>query len=374
MSVDVPGILWPVYEEQGAAGAALEVRAAGDLASLRKDWSALAEAGGNLFSTWEWADCWWRHYGAERRAMPLSCTDAAGRLVAILPLCIDRRRPLRIARFIGHGAADELGPVCAPTDRVAALRALATARTAAPERWSVLVADRLVADHGWTLPAGTHQLRHESSPLVATAGFDWDGYLATRSSNFRSQVRRKERKLQREHGLEYRFCDDPARLDDDLSTLFRLHGARWGAEGSSAFDSLRQAFHRDFARVALERGWLRLWLAEIDGRPVAAWHGFRFGGSEWYYQSGRDPEWERESIGLVLMAHTLRSAIEDGIDSYRLLRGGETYKGRFATGDVGVVTVAVPANALGRAATLGVRAAADLPGPQRRVMQRLAAD
>jgi CelD/BcsL family acetyltransferase involved in cellulose biosynthesis len=352
----------------------LQVRDGGGLASLRDEWSALAEAGGNLFSTWEWADCWWRHYGAERRAMPLSCYDGDGRLAAILPLCADRRGPLRLARFIGYGPADELGPVGAPADRVAALAALGAARSVASERWSLLFADRLVADHGRQLPRGSRTLRHESSPIVSVAGLDWDGYLATRSTNFRSQVRRKERKLRREHGLSYRLCDDPERLDEDMGTLFTLHEQRWGDEGSGAFDSVRRAFHRDFARVALERGWLRLWVAEIDGRPVAAWHGFRFGGSEWYYQSGRDPNWERSSIGLVLMAHTLRSAIEDGVDSYRLLRGGETYKDRFATGDVGVVSVAVPANALGRAAILMARAALELPGPQRRVATRLAAN
>jgi CelD/BcsL family acetyltransferase involved in cellulose biosynthesis len=361
-----------VYEQEAAGGPALRVRDGGDLQSLRGDWSELARTSDNIFSTWEWADCWWRHYGGARRAMPLACVDGEGRTVAILPLCVERRGPLRIARLIGHGPADELGPVCAPADRAAALTALPAARVAAPEPWSVLLAERLAADLGWSPPRGARALRHESSPLVAIAGLDWDGYLATRSSNFRSQVRRKERKLQREHGLAYRLCDDQERLDGDLDALFELHDQRWGDEGSGAFDETRQAFHRDFARVALERGWLRLWIAEIDGRPVAAWHGFRYAGAELYYQSGRDPEWERSSVGLVLMAHTLRSAIEDGMDSYRLLRGGEAYKERFATGDPGVDTIAVPASPLGRLTTLAASAAIDLPGPAGRAVRRLA--
>jgi CelD/BcsL family acetyltransferase involved in cellulose biosynthesis len=368
----LPGILSPVYEADRGRGPAWEVRDAGDLMSLRDDWSALAAAGDNIFSTWEWADCWWRHYGGERRALPLACVDADGRTAAILPLCVERRGPLRIARFIGHGPADELGPVCAPADRPAALSLLPDARAAASEPWSVLLAERLAADLGWTPLPGARTLRHESSPLVDVAGLDWDGYLATRSTNFRGQVRRKERKLQREHGLSYRLCDDPERLDDDLDTLFALHDQRWGEEGSGAFDAVRQAFHRDFARIALQRGWLRLWVAEVDGRPVAAWHGFRYAGSELYYQSGRDPEWERASVGLVLMAHTLRSAIEDGMDSYRLLRGGEAYKDRFATADVGVDTIAVPASGLGRAVTVAASAAIDLPGPVGRAVRRLA--
>ena len=49
-------MLWPVYEPEGAGGPTLQVRDGGGLASLRGEWSALAEAGGNLFGTWEWAD------------------------------------------------------------------------------------------------------------------------------------------------------------------------------------------------------------------------------------------------------------------------------------------------------------------------------
>ncbi len=76
------------------------------------------------------------------------------------------------------------------------------------------------------------------------------------------------------------------RLQDDLTVLFALHRARWG-EGSPFLRF--EAFHREFAAVALERGWLRLWFLELDDRPAAAWYGFRFAGVESYYQAGRDP-------------------------------------------------------------------------------------
>ncbi len=202
--------------------------------------------------------------------------------------------------------------------------------------------------------------------MIAIDGLTWDDYLAQRSSNFRSQVRRKERKLIRDHGLTYRLSDDPARLDRDLDTLFALHRARWAEEGSGAMDGAREAFHRDFAPQALDRGWLRLWIAEADGQPVAVWYGFRFGGADWYYQFGRDPEWDKTSVGLVLLAHTVREAIADGQREYKLLRGGEGYKDRFATGDPGLETVAVGRGARGRAAVAAARAGLALPGPLRR--------
>jgi CelD/BcsL family acetyltransferase involved in cellulose biosynthesis len=174
-----------------------------------------------------------------------------------------------------------------------------------------------------------------SSP-VAIFGAGWDRFLGSRSSNLRAQVRARERRLRAAHDVEFRLVSDAATLAADLATLFRLHRLRWPA---SPFFADLEAFHREFAAVALERGWLRLWLLELDGRPAAAWLGYRFAGVESYYQAGRDPAFERESVGFVLLAQTLRAAAEDGVDEYRFLRGAEPFKFRFSTGDVPVQTL-----------------------------------
>jgi len=339
-----------------------------DLAELRDAWGPLAEASGNLFSTWEWASAWCRHYG-EGRPWLLSCVNGQGAPLGVVALSITKLGPLRMARFIGHGAADELGPVCAPEHRAAIVGALRR-HEKAHRPWNVLLAERLPGGTDWPDLLAGRALTREASPVIDVAGLTWDGYLATRSSNFRSQVRRKERKLQREHGLTYRLTEASDRLEADMRTLFELHDLRWAGDASSAFDARRRAFHLDFAAVALERGWLRLWIAEAGGRAVAAWYGFRFGEREWYYQFGRDPEFDQLSVGLVLLAHTLREAIDDGVREYRLLRGGESYKDRFATADPGVVTVAAPAGVAGQLAVAGARAALGLPEPARGAVVR----
>lgn len=302
-------------------------------------------------------EAWRRHFGDGVRPAVTLLRDGEGRALALLPLGIKGRRPARVARFLGYGPADEQGPVGPPEGAAAALEHLLRE----PGDWDVLLAERLPPGHG--LRGRT--LRRESSPVVDRPGGGWEEYLAGRSKNLRSQLGRKQRKLERENGLSFRLSADPERVPDDMRTLFRLHNARWGEEGSGAMSGARQAFHLDFAALALERGWLRLWLAEADGEAVAAWYGFRFAGAESYYQSGRDPDWERSSVGLVLLAHTIRSAMDDGMREYRLLRGGETYKDRFATRDAGVETIAVGRGA-GRAVALLGAGAARLPGPLRR--------
>lgn len=323
------------------------------------DWVRLAEAAGNVFSTPEWASVWWRHFGADRELRILAGRDADGPASVILPLYVNRTRPLRVLRFLGHGPADQLGPVCAPADseRVAGeLRQLLADR-----RWraDLLVGDRVGGAEQWSERTGATVLLAEPSPTLAIDGQSWDEFLASKSKNFRDQVRRRERKLAKSHELSFRLSD-AAHLEEDMGVLLRLHSARWEDE-SAAFEPELEAFHREFAAVALERGWLRLWLAEVDGTPVAAWYGLRYAGCECFYQSGRDPAWDEHSVGFVLLAHTIRSAFEDGMREYRFLRGGDAYKGRFADGDPGVETMVLGRGSLGRPAVAAAGALGRLP-------------
>lgn len=332
-----------------------------DLDALRDDWQRLAEASGNVFATWEWASAWTAELGHNHRLLVRACRTREGTIVGILPLCSPPNAPFKAVRFIGHGPADLLGPICAPGDRSAVGRALGPAIDSIPGRVDLLLMERLAAEHGWRSHLGGTVVRAEPSPVLRLHGMSWEELLASRSANFRQQVRRRERKLIQEHGVSYRLADDPARLTDDLEHLFRLHERRWTHE-SQAFSPARRAFHRSFARAALARGWLRLWLAEIGGRPIAAWYGFRFAGVEWYYQAGRDPAWEQASIGFVLMAHTIRDACAGGLAEYRLLLGDEPYKARFANGETSLETLALPRTPAGRAAIGGAIASRRLPG------------
>lgn len=339
----------------------LRVERFDDLDDLREDWQRLAEAAGNIFGTWEWASAWWDELGRDHRLLVHACRRRDGSVAGILPLCSISKRAFTTVRFVGHGPADLLGPICAPADRPALAQALGAALDSIPERVDLLLAERLAAEEGWNALLGGTHVRREPSPVLRLDGMSWEELLAARSSNFRQQVRRRERKLVREHGLRYRLADDPERLEGDLDHLFRLHERRW-AKGSQAFSRERWAFHRSFARSAQARGWLRLWLAEIGGEPVAAWYGFRFAGVEWYYQAGRDPSWEQASIGFVLLAHSIREACADGVREYRLLLGDEPYKARFSNGETCLETVAVPRTMAGRAAVRGAVASRHLPG------------
>jgi CelD/BcsL family acetyltransferase involved in cellulose biosynthesis len=345
----------------GTRPAAFRFELVDGLESLREEWTNLATNGQNVFATWEFAATWWEHFGAGRRLLTVGCRDSGGDLFAVLPLYFWRRRPLRVIRFLGNGAGDILGPVCRPARSDDAARALRRLLEVAPWDWDVFVGENLPGEQDWPRRLGGHLIRREGNPVLrAPDGFE--EFLARRTPNFRSAVRRNERRLARRYQVRFRLSDSTT-LDADLDALFRLHQARFGEQ--SAFGGGRTAFHRAFARQAHERGWLRLWILELDGRPVAAQYGFRFGGIESFFQSGRDPELRRESLGMTLLSHAIRSAADEGVREFALLRGHEPYKYRFATEDRGLDSVCVTRGRAGAAALAVVKAVRSSPAARK---------
>jgi CelD/BcsL family acetyltransferase involved in cellulose biosynthesis len=346
----------------------LRLQFADDLDAVSDEWRMLASGSGNVFGTWEWASVWWRHFGHENQLLLSVARRPDGESVAVVPLCAANDGRLRVVRFVGHGLADQLGPVHREGDEVAAARGVRDTLGLLPIRWDLFVGEHLPVDSGWAALLAGRVRGREASPALRIEADDWDAFLATLSGHFRKRIRYQERRLEREYALSFRLAADPERLDDDFDELCRLHALRWTE--SIAFAGRNREFLRDFAHRALRRGWLRLWFMELDGQPVAAWLGFRLEGVESYYQGGRDPAWADRSVGAVLMIHSLREAVNDGAREYRFLRGDEGYKGRLATHDQGLETVILSGSAAGRA-SLAASDVRRLAGRGRHVSRRL---
>lgn len=365
---DLERIVTAVRGRPTARAAQLTIQVLASLEPLRDGWTKLAERARSVFKTWEWASTWWRHLGGSRR-LEVAAIRRGDELLGIVPMYRWRGRPLRVLRFLGHGPGDELGPVCDPADRAVVARGLRLVLGRLD--WDVLLGEQLAIEQDWGVLLGGRRLAAESSPVLRFGPDGWEGFLRARSANFREHVRRRARKLARERRLRYRLADGSRDLAGELDTLFRLHAARWSGRPTNFL--AHQTFHRAFARVALERGWLRLWLLEVEGTAVAALYGFRFAGTECYYQAGRDPRWSEYRVGFVLLAHAVKQAAEDGMREYHLLRGDEDYKRRFATADPGLETIGVAHGRLAGAALPTLAALRAAPGPVGRVARRTGA-
>ncbi len=293
-----------------------------------------------LFLSWEWLFTWWRVLGGGRALRVMTVRDD-DRLVAVAPLVLRGRamrrlQPFEVLEFLGTGAAgsDYLDLIVRSNHEADVLRALH--RYLADSRYSLELshttgdsssASRLaqrLAGTGWARVDETVEV----CPYIALDGHDWDGYLETLSSSHRYNVRRRFRKLEKDFDARFEHADDESTRRAFLTDLVRLHRMRRDTLGGSdgLDDDRTVTFHDAFTTLALARGWLRLHRLSLDGAPVASVYGFRVGPKYYFYQSGFDPAYAKHSVGLLVLAHSIKTALEDGAAEYDLLHGNERYK------------------------------------------------
>ena len=230
---------------------------------------------------------------------------AGEELRGVLALVVGSKGPLKVLRFPNFRRGDWFGPACRPEDEIEMGRDCAGLLRRESAAWNVLRLDRLDIDSAWpralsadgaALSPGRRR-RTDTLPYLAFGEGGYEEWLASRSRSFRRNEKRR-RKLERDRGLSFRMTTSAAELDRDMETFFRLHDERWSQRGGSTMGTPRsRRLMMRFAAAMLELGWLRLWLAEADGAPTAAWYGWRIGERYCYALAGMSPRQKLEGLG-----------------------------------------------------------------------------
>jgi CelD/BcsL family acetyltransferase involved in cellulose biosynthesis len=298
-----------------------------------------------LFLTREWLETWWQHFSTGR-TLALVTVRRHSRLLGLAPLFSERNRfggfmPYRSLQFLGTGlvGSDYLDVVIRRGDETPVSRSLAEFFNG---RGSVMTLSHLHAkgaltasvvqeleQTGWTVLRSVIDV----SPHIPLKGHTWESYLAGLGSQHRYNFNRRLKNLHKLGTLTFDVVEKEDQRQDALRNLIDLHNLRWDERGGS--QTLRsptmQAFHDSFSRTALERGWLRLFILRLDGRPVGALYGFLYGRRFYFYQSGFDPAYRQHSVGLVTMGLAIKRAVTEGAEDYDLLHGSEKYKALWAS-------------------------------------------
>ncbi|MCP3143337.1 GNAT family N-acetyltransferase [Pyxidicoccus xibeiensis] len=337
----------------------LEVTAVGStsaLAGMRAEWDALLDASDSgPFNAWEWLYPWCRRIGTDRRPLVLTARDRNGTLVGLLPLSVEYRGvtgvPVRRLSFLGetHVGSDYLDVVAKRGHERDVAHAFARMLHALRDEWDVLDLTDLregsptVDVLREVFPAGDVRVaeRYVCPYDTLSPSEPFDAFL--KRTGRRDNFLRRRKWLEKQEGYRIERTEAPGELAGPLTDFFRLHSARWAADGGS--QGIKgtgvEAFHRDATQFLAERGRLRMYTMKVGGRAVASVYGILHRDSFVYFQSGYDPEWRNRSVGLVLVGETFRDAIESGLTEYDFLRGTETYKSDWVTKQRRTVSVRV---------------------------------
>jgi CelD/BcsL family acetyltransferase involved in cellulose biosynthesis len=315
-------------------------------ARLRDEWTELlaASAADCLFLTWEWLFTWWTHLSG-RRTLSIVAVRADGRLIGLAPLAI---RPPSLAHLFSMRTLEFLGTGQVGSDYLDVIVRRGAEHTVMPALSQHFAACNLViglrqidlrngtawrfgralAGRGWSASYSATDV----CPYVDLKSTEWTRYLDRRGASVRANFRRRLRQLEQIGPVTLEAAVTDAQRRAGLERLIGFHLQRWERRGGSeAFhEPALIAFHEDFSRLALSRGWLRLFTLRCGERAVASWYCFRYGDAMLFYQSGFDETLAKHSVGLVAMGLSIKKAIEEGAAEYDLLHGSEEYKFQWA--------------------------------------------
>ncbi len=314
---------------------------------IEDEWRRLAESRWNAFVSPEWFRSWWSHNSETSEPLIVAVHRDDDSLAGVMPLVMDTTSRPHAIRFAGGFLGDRFHPAAEREDGPAvAAEAMHALEREGLERNLLLLENIDLELEFWrrmqTSPGSrtaTTEIQREPVHFIDLRGLDWEGYLSQRRGKFRSELRRRERVLRRDHEVTMRLATAET-LEDDLGELFRLHELRWNGRSSLSGQAARETLG-EFAVLAQQRGWLRLGVLEVDGKAVAASLGWRVGDGFAGYQGGFDPKWRNRSVGIVLVAFMIRSAIEEGVAEFDFLLGGENYKRGFTSSERASTTLAL---------------------------------
>jgi CelD/BcsL family acetyltransferase involved in cellulose biosynthesis len=183
----------------------------------------------------------------------------------------------------------------------------------------------LVKEKGWQV-----NVEEEEVCPVITLAESWDDYLADVNKKQRHEIRRKLRRAENIADTRWTVIDDADKLTDEvLDTFLDLH-KKSTPDKEDFWDEAMENFFRALTRRVAERGWLKLYLVEIDGIVASTLLCFDYNDEILVYNSGFDPnQFGHLSPGNIIVSYSIQHAIELGRKRYDFLRGDETYKFRF---------------------------------------------
>ena len=304
---------------------------AGWIDRFRDEWNPLLESShfATPFQSLEWLEAWSGGLGRSKQPHVFTLREGSD-LVAAYPL-FRSRFPWRALRAIGTGVSDYLQPVVRSGYEDAFASEFAS-YVAGIEGVDLLDLHQVRENQSIASSFPKAEFSEQARCLVLTLPSTFDEYLAMLSKSLRNECKRLDKAPYSTSEAQIRTVTNPEEARSALDMLFHLHSARWkkrGLPGAFAFRATRD-FHKSFAARAVGSGLLRLSLLEIGGEAVGAIYAMRTAGRYFFYQSGFNPEFKSHSPGSVLVAHTIRMAIEEGALEFDFLRGDEAYKRRWA--------------------------------------------
>lgn len=316
--------------------------------SLSADWNRLlaASAADNLFLTWEWIHTWWEHFNSGNKlSILLAWNDQE--LVGIAPFYLQTAKIPGGPKVLKFCSSADLYPdymdfIAEKMQEAAVLESFARYLLEHGKDWDVIQFDHVLENslamkfkEYFERQYAVTRIRTSLCPYV-TIDDSFEDYIKDRlCANKRYNIPRKAKVLFDEKKARFETVADAQSVPGAVKEYFELHLKRSRAKGmKSSLDSETvRRFHMDYAQKAAHGHLLRMYFIRAAGKPVGAAYGFHYRDKLYYYHITFDPDWGKWSPGTVLLKLWLEEARKEGAREFDFLKGDESYKSDWKTGE-----------------------------------------
>jgi CelD/BcsL family acetyltransferase involved in cellulose biosynthesis len=312
--------------------------------ALREEWNQLLEnsTSNTLTLTHEWLSTWWEVFGEGRELYILVVRDEE-RLVGIAPMLKRTVQhygvlPFRRIEFLASGE-EETDEICSEYLDFILLRGRETEALDVmlhyiyekDNDWDEILLTNMVGDsvnllfvkgfcEGYAI--SLRQV-HEEISIYLPLTKSFEEIVQSLGTHFRRRIR-QDRKTFAAYGGEIRLIKNASDFEEGFMALVDLHQDRWTSRGDKGVFASEKfmRFHRLLTVKAIEKNWLRLYLALKDGKAIAATYNFARGNKSYYYQSGfRLENSGLHSPGLLIQGYSIEDSIQEGLEEFDFLKG-----------------------------------------------------
>jgi CelD/BcsL family acetyltransferase involved in cellulose biosynthesis len=314
-----------------------------ELSEVEVSWDALAVACEQPMMAPSWSLAWWRHLAPPHLALRVLVIRDGEAIVGLAPF-IARHAGAYTTYELLAGGAGRMSPLAWPGREWEVADAAWTALLSASPRPDVVRLESAplgASASAWQAvsrtrapgraPAIVRQSAVIPCPVMALTG-TFEGWLAGKSSNFRSEMRRLRRRCVRAGATIRR--SGPDAIDDDLETYLRLHLTRWqGRSAASTYAAIARPLGAALAEMAhaLPAERFRLYVMELGGAPISAQLFIAAGGELMYHNGGWDPAHAGLKPGMVGLLHAIEHGLAHGDHRLDFGPGAYPYKLRFTS-------------------------------------------
>lgn len=153
--------------------------------------------------------------------------------------------------------------------------------------------------------------------------FTGNQYLQSRNTNIRENSKRYRRKLEKMGKLELKIVNSgsDSELNLMMDSYYKVYETSWKSP------ELDPTFHRDLAKLASDKGWLRLGFLFLDNKAIACQFWLVCEDTAYILKLAYDEEYRKVIPGVILSSEMMKYVIDiDHVKEIDYLIGDEPYK------------------------------------------------